>query len=65
MSDALKLLEPPAFIGISQLRVTNAAQLHELTRPEIVMVQSQPVAVLVPYDLFMAAQALIRRVSQS
>ena len=43
-------------IGTSELRYANAAYMRELNEPVKVCIEDQPVAVLVPYKIYMQLQ---------
>lgn len=52
------------WIGMTQLRTMNAARLRELEQPAIVRGRADepPLAVLIPYALFMQWQEMIKSV---
>ncbi len=48
------------FVGASSLRGFTKDKLAALTVPVVIVHRSQPVSVLVPYELFMSWQAAIQ-----
>lgn len=54
------------WMGLTQLRTMNATRLREMTMPAIVigLKDEPPLAALVPYELFMEWQVILRAALQ-
>jgi hypothetical protein len=47
------------FVGVTWLKIASAERLRDMDEPVIICLHSQPLAALVPYDLFMKWQKAI------
>jgi len=57
LEHAIDLLRDVEHVGVSALRSWNRDNLKQLEKPFVLHAHAQPIAVLIPYRLFMAVQA--------
>jgi len=48
------------FVGVTWLKIASAERLRDMDEPLIICAHSQPVAALVPYDLYLKWQERLR-----
>ena len=59
MTDRLK------HVGVSSIRIYTASRLREMKAPEIICNRSEPIAAIVPYQLYVLWQKLIQDVTEA
>jgi prevent-host-death family protein len=50
------------FVGLTWLKMANAERLRELDEPVLVCCHSQPVAAVVPYELYLKWQEQLKKI---